>query len=113
MGASFLRHIERCLWLLYVVDLSYEEPWTQLEALQEELDLYRPGLSQRPHAIIANKLDVDGARENLQELQQRVHSPVFGVSAQQGLHIRPLLAHLRELYDQYQQEISWRSGIIE
>jgi GTP-binding protein len=107
LGFSFLRHIQRCACLLYVLDLSAaEEPWEQLDALKFELDQYQDGLSQRPHAIIGNKIDVEGAKETLAELQARVHLPVFGISAKHRVGIEPLLAHLRKMYDTHASSIS-------
>lgn len=101
LGISFLRHIQRCACLLYVLDLSSGQPWTQLEDLRFELEQYEPGLSQRPHAILGNKVDVDGAEDVLAELQEKVDLPVFAVSAKYRLGIEPLLNHLRELYDEH------------
>ncbi len=105
LGYSFLRHIERCLCLLFVLDLSIDEPWSQLESLQYELEHYLPGLSKRPHAIIGNKLDIDGAEDNLKLLQERLDLPIFPVSAKHRINIKPLLLHLRELYDKHVQEM--------
>ncbi|XP_064640460.1 mitochondrial ribosome-associated GTPase 2-like isoform X2 [Lineus longissimus] len=100
LGISFLRHIERCTCLLYVIDLAAEKPWTQLDDLKYELEQYRPGLSERPHAIIGNKIDVEGAAERLKELQEHVVLPVFSISAKELINIDPFLRHLRLLYDQ-------------
>lgn len=100
LGISFLRHIQRCACLLYVLDLSAaEEPWEQLEALKFELDQYQPGLSQRPHAIVGNKVDIQGTIDTLALLQSRVDLPVFGISAKHKVGIEPLLDHLRKMYD--------------
>ncbi|XP_054652819.1 mitochondrial ribosome-associated GTPase 2 isoform X2 [Dunckerocampus dactyliophorus] len=103
LGISFLRHIERCRFLLFVVDLSSPEPWTQLQHLRYELDQYEPGLSQRPHAIVANKTDLPEAREKLQTLRSRVSQRVIPVSAVTGHNTEELILHLRELYDGYLQ----------
>ncbi|TDH10349.1 hypothetical protein EPR50_G00074260 [Perca flavescens] len=101
LGISFLRHIERCRFLLYVLDLSTPEPWTQLEHLRYELDQYEPGLSQRPQAIIANKMDLPEAREKLETLQSHLSQRVIPVSALTGQNTEELILHLRELYDGY------------
>ncbi|XP_040008681.1 mitochondrial ribosome-associated GTPase 2 [Xiphias gladius] len=103
LGISFLRHIERCRFLLFVLDLSTPEPWTQLQHLRYELDQYEPGLSQRPQAIIANKMDLPEAREKLETLSSLVIERVIPVSALTGQNTEELILHLRELYDGYLQ----------
>lgn len=99
LGISFLRHIERCRFLLFVLDLSAPEPWTQLQHLCYELDKYDPGLSQRPQAVVANKMDLSEAREKLEILKNSVTQRVIPVSALTGENTEELILHLRELYD--------------
>ena len=99
LGFQFLRHIERCQCLLYVLDLSLDNPIDQLHALQFELEQYQSGLSGRPHAVIGNKMDLPGTQEKLDALQSQLDLPVYGVSARKVENIKPLLRHLRELYD--------------
>uniref|UniRef100_A0AAV2M0C3 Mitochondrial ribosome-associated GTPase 2 n=1 Tax=Knipowitschia caucasica TaxID=637954 RepID=A0AAV2M0C3_KNICA len=99
LGLSFLRHIERCRFLLFVLDISSAEPWTELEHLRYELDQYEPDLSQRPHAIIANKMDLPESKEKLQTLRGRVEQRVIPLSALTGENTEELILHLRELYD--------------
>lgn len=101
LGISFLRHIERCACLLYVIDLSVSEPWTQLNDLKYELDQYKPGLSDRPHAVVGNKIDLPGAKDNLRELTLAINLPVYPVSAKHKIGIDSLLTHLRYMYDKY------------
>ncbi|MEQ2280633.1 GTPase of the mitochondrial inner membrane that associates with the large ribosomal subunit [Ameca splendens] len=103
LGISFLRHIERCRFLLFVLDLSAPEPWTQLQHLFYELEQYEPGLSQRPQAIVANKMDLPEAREKLETLKSQVTQRVIPMSALTGQNTEELILHLRELYDGYLQ----------
>ncbi|CAB1329365.1 unnamed protein product, partial [Coregonus sp. 'balchen'] len=110
LGISFLRHIERCRFLLFVLDLSSPEPWTQLQHLRFELDQYEPGLSHRPHAIVANKMDLPGARGNIEALRGHVAQRVIPVSALTGQNTEELIIHLRELYDVYLQTQGQGSG---
>ena len=68
LGHDFLRHITRCRVLLFVVDVAGSEdrnPIEDLQNLRREIDLYDPTLSQRPWFVIANKMDLPGAPENL------------------------------------------------
>ena len=111
LGIDFLRHIERCICLLYVIDLSQPEPWLQLEHLRYELDQYKPGLAERPCAVVGNKIDLEEARVNLPFFMERLQEycieaetkmlPVFPVSAMKGSQLTALLMHIRELYDTY------------
>ncbi|XP_063951545.1 mitochondrial ribosome-associated GTPase 2-like [Lytechinus pictus] len=100
LGHSFLRHIERCRCLLYVIDLSVKEPWSQLADLRYELEQYQPGLSERPHAVVGNKIDLEVSRTNLMEFQDMIQIPVIAISAQLKNNIEPLKKHIRKLYDQ-------------
>ena len=56
-----------------------------LQNLRREIDLYDRRLSQRPWFIIANKMDLAGAAENLEALRKRFRSiEVVPVSARDG-----------------------------
>ncbi|KAK2520666.1 Mtg2 [Columba guinea] len=101
LGMAFLRHIERCRFLLYVVDLSVSQPWIQLQDLKYELEQYKKGLSERPSVVIANKIDLTESRLNLQLLREQIDERVIAVSALTGDNLEELFLHLRELYNAY------------
>ncbi|KFO05069.1 Mitochondrial ribosome-associated GTPase 2, partial [Balearica regulorum gibbericeps] len=101
LGVAFLRHIERCRFLLYVVDLSVSQPWIQLQDLKYELEQYKKGLSERPCAVIGNKIDLAQSRINLPLLKEQIDHRVIALSALTGDNLEELLLHLRELYDTY------------
>src|SRR5258708_12867894 len=72
LGPDFLRHIVRCKLLVFVLDAAGSEgraPLADLGSLRRELSLYDPKLSERPWMIVANKMDLPGAEENLRLLQ--------------------------------------------
>jgi GTPase len=74
LGHEFLRHITRCRVLIFVVDMAGSEgrnPVEDLQNLRREIDLYDPTLSSRAWFIVANKMDLAGAKENLKVLQGR------------------------------------------
>ncbi|XP_042688301.1 mitochondrial ribosome-associated GTPase 2 [Centrocercus urophasianus] len=101
LGMAFLRHIERCCFLLYVVDLSVSQPWIQLQDLKYELEQYKKGLSTRPCVVIGNKIDLAESRINLPLLKEQINDRVIALSALTGDNLEELLVHLRELYDTY------------
>jgi GTP-binding protein len=72
LGHEFLRHITRCRVLVFVIDIAGSEgrnPIDDLRNLRREIDLYDSRLSQRPWLIVANKMDLPAASENLNELR--------------------------------------------
>ena len=74
LGHEFLRHITRCRVLVFVVDIAGSEgrnPVEDLQNLRREIDLYDPTLSSRAWFVVANKMDLPGAKENLKALQER------------------------------------------
>src|SRR6266567_832106 len=74
LGHEFLRHITRCRILVFVVDAAGSErrnPVEDLQNLRREIDLYDPTLSARPWLVIANKMDLPNAEENLRALRER------------------------------------------
>jgi GTP-binding protein len=74
LGHEFLRHITRCRVLIFVLDVAGSEgrnPVEDLQNLRREIDLYDPTLSSRAWLVVANKMDLPGAKENLKALQQR------------------------------------------
>ena len=74
LGHDFLRHITRCRVLVFVVDIAGSEgrsPIADLQQLRKEIDLYDPMLSKRDWFIVANKMDLPEAAENLEQLRKR------------------------------------------
>src|SRR5438874_8158226 len=102
LGHDFLRHITRCRFLLFVVDAAGSEgrnPVNDLRNLRREIDLYDPALSKRPWCIIANKIDLPAARENLKTLQNSFPTvDMAPVSASTGHGIEAFKTKLENWY---------------
>ena len=82
MGKEFLRHVERCGVLLYLVDASLENPEASYVTLRNELLHYDPQLLERPSLVALTKCDlledgVDGVSPEL----LKVHAKVYPISA--------------------------------
>jgi GTPase len=74
LGHDFLKHIVRCKLLVFVLDTAGSEgrnPMEDLGSLRRELDLYDPSLSLRPWMIVANKMDLPDAAQNLSIIRDR------------------------------------------
>lgn len=107
LGHSFLKHVERCLGLYYVVDVRFQ-PWEDLTLVHDELESYQEGLSSKVRGVIANKCDLlnPEQREKLRLLRERVvqlHGQdvrVYNVSAK---HRQGVQRVAREMADAVQQ----------
>jgi len=74
LGLDFLRHVERCLVLVHVLDCATEEPGrdpvADLDQIEDELaayaDLTGADLRDRPRVVAFNKIDVPQARDRAQ-----------------------------------------------
>jgi GTPase len=66
LGTRFLRHIERCLVLLHVLDAAPfdpdRDPVRDLAILRGELAKHDPALLERPQLIVLNKVDLPDGR---------------------------------------------------
>ncbi len=68
LGHSFLRHIERTRVLVHVVDISGSEernPISDFELINNEIFSYDDSLKDLPMIVVANKMDMPNAQENL------------------------------------------------
>jgi GTP-binding protein len=98
LGHEFLRHITRCRVLVFVIDVAGSEgrnPVEDLQNLRREIDLYNPTLSSRPWIVVANKMDLPGAKENLKAMQERLpRIKIVPTSAAEGEGVDALKAAL-------------------
>jgi len=110
LGHEFLRHITRCRVLVFVVDVAGSEgrsPVEDLQNLRREIDLYDPSLSSRAWLVVANKMDLPGAKENLKALQARFPKlQILPVSAAQGEGIDALKQALATRITNSQESVS-------
>lgn len=96
LGHQFLRHIERTRVIVHVIDMSGSEgrvPYEDYVAINNELEQYNLRLMERPQIIVANKMDMPDAEENLNEFKTKIAEdiPVFPISAVTKTGLRELL----------------------
>lgn len=101
LGIQFLKHAERCAALLFIIDVSGERPWEQFEMLKNELKQFSEELVDRPQIIVANKIDLPSADENLAKFKEMYDIPMVSISAKHGTNLTTLLANIRQLYDEH------------
>lgn len=101
LGLAFLKHIERSSALVYVIDISGFEgrdPLQDFEILQNELRSYNPELLQKPFLITLNKIDIEGADEQIARFRKKFKgSNIFEISASEKKGLEPLVEAMQAL----------------
>ncbi|MBU0508975.1 GTPase ObgE [bacterium] len=67
LGFEFLRHIERTRVLVFMVDVTSENPGRDLRALKAELKAWNADLLQRPSMVVLSKCDLAEERKRLRK----------------------------------------------
>jgi GTP-binding protein len=91
LGLSFLRHVERCAILIFIIELSpWEEtrdPYKEFCMLRKEIEAYNPALLEKPFLVALNKIDLDGASALARQFREQYSlepQTLFDISAQNG-----------------------------
>lgn len=116
LGHTFLRSIERCLALAYVVDIARPNPEEDLLGLRHELEAYKPGLAGKGAVVILNKADevdsqagkekLDRVRLAIQTLEEGMKGDlqVVVVSGKYGLGLDKLVRTLGRRVERVRDE---------
>ncbi|WP_088068330.1 GTPase ObgE [Gottfriedia luciferensis] len=104
LGHQFLRHIERTRVIVHVIDMSGLEgrdPYDDYLTINQELKEYNLRLTERPQVVVANKMDIPEAEENLAKFKEQVGDEVqiFPISAVTRQGLRDLLFTVADLVE--------------
>ncbi|MDD5044954.1 MAG: GTPase ObgE [Candidatus Omnitrophica bacterium] len=84
LGDKFLRHIERTRLLLHVLDMAGvdgRDPLQDYKVINQELKFYSREVAVKHQIIVANKMDLEGAKENLERFKKAIRKKVYPISA--------------------------------
>lgn len=107
LGDRFLRHIERTKIVLHVIDMSGSEgrnPYQDYQLINKELEAFSDKLLKKPQVIIANKMDLEGSKENLKTFQEKVDVKIFEVSAATNQGLQPVIDYVAKILDEIPDE---------
>ncbi len=79
LGIQFLKHIERTRVIVHVIDMAGSEgrdPYQDYVKINHELASYKMNLLKRPQIIVANKMDLPGAEDNLVEFKNKLKDDI-------------------------------------
>ena len=116
LGHKFLKHIERTKIIAHIIDMSGIEgrnPYEDYLTIRKELENFSPKLTQKPEIIIANKMDIEASKENLEKFKQKVKVPIYEVSAIQNKGLDEVLKALKELVKNTKDEVLFPEEVQE
>ena len=89
LGHEFLRHVDRCRFLVHIVDLTAENPVENYKIINNELRKHSEGLANLYQILVLNKIDavLDEDLEKLKNEFKPLARDIFTISAatKQGL----------------------------
>lgn len=94
LGDRFLRQIERTKVLVHLMDMAGVDgrsPFEDYHVIKEELRAYSQELFKKPVILVANKMDLPRAKENLAGFKQKVKERVIQISALESQGLDKLL----------------------
>ena len=107
LGHQFLRHIERTKVIVHVVDMSAtdgRDPYEDYKIINQELGEYNMRLLERPQIVVANKMDIPAAQENLEEFKAKLEADgeevdIVEISAFTRTNVDNLLYKISDILD--------------
>lgn len=104
LGDKFLKHIERTKVIAHVIDMSASEgrdPYQDYELIRKELGAFNEKLLKKPEIIIANKMDLPNAKDELEKFKKKIGDvEIFLVSAATNTGLNVVVDRLVDLVDQ-------------
>ena len=117
LGDKFLKHIERTKVIAHVIDMSASEerdPYEDYVLINKELEAFNEKLIKKPQIIIANKMDLEQAKEELEKFKQKVGDvEIFEVSAATNTGLQKVVDRLADLVDEVPNSPLYENSQIE
>lgn len=104
LGDKFLKHIERTKVIAHVIDMSASEmrdPYEDYVLINKELEAFNEKLIKKPQIIVANKMDLLNAEEELAKFKEKVKDvEIFEISAATNKGLQRVIDRLADLVDE-------------
>jgi len=94
LGDKFLRHVERTKILVHLIDMAgvdCRDPLDDFDVLNKELLFYSKEVASKPQIIVANKTDLEPAKENSKRFKEKFHKRAIAISAKDGTNTQRLI----------------------
>jgi len=108
LGHEFLRHVERCRFLVHIIDTTEENPLDNYKKINAELEKHSEKLASLYQIVALNKIDaIDDDRKNkLFEEFKKVAEDVFLISAVTGENVDDIKYFMGKKVDEIEKPVS-------
>ncbi|MBQ9853718.1 MAG: GTPase ObgE [Bacilli bacterium] len=116
LGHKFLKHIERTKIIAHIIDMSSSEgrdPYEDYLVIRKELESFSERLLNKKEIIVANKMDLPDAKENLEKFKKKVDKEIFEISALNNQNLDKLISSLNELVKNTPQDVLYEEDVQE
>ena len=115
LGDRFLKHIERTRVIAHIIDMSgyTNDPYDDYVTINKELSCFDKKLLDKPQIIIANKMDMPDALENLKKFKSKVDCEVYEMSAISGEGVNKILLKIADILDSIPKESLYKDEKFE
>ena len=102
LGHDFLRHVERCRFLVHLLDSTEEDPFENYKKINLELKKHSEHLANLYQIVALNKIDAisDEKKEELLTQLKNAADDVFEISAVTGENLDKLLDFMGQKVDE-------------
>lgn len=102
LGHEFLRHVERCRFLVHIVDLTQENPMKNYNKINLELKKHSERLANLYQIVALNKIDAITEEEQKRYLKEfkKVTKDVFTMSAVTREHVEEIKNFMAQKVDE-------------
>lgn len=108
LGHDFLRHVERCRFLVHLVDLTEEKPFDNYKIINRELEKHSHKLASLKQIIALNKIDAvdDEKKSEMLKIFETESEKIFLISAVTGEGVQPLVTYMSEMVKKIEKPVS-------
>lgn len=107
LGDQFLKHIERTRVIAHVIDMGGTEgrdPYDDYVIINKELESFNPKILEKPQIIVANKMDMPDAEENLSKFKEKVNAEIYPIKAITNEGLSEVIEVLAEKLDKIEKQ---------
>ena len=107
LGDQFLKHIERTRVIAHIIDMGATEgrdPYEDYLIINKELESFNPKIMEKPQIIIANKMDMPDAEDNLKQFKEKVNADIYPIKAVTGEGLDNVIEVLADMLSKIEKQ---------